>query len=217
MKRRDLSRNWSNYNEGVVMVLAYHFIFSAYGFWLPNDPRGSWSETIRVYNLLKFGPATKVSTEASVAHIPHDRATRLQAKKALMYPPVRFTGIQARAIARGFATAAEEGEYTFRALAILPDHCHMIIDRHAQSVPHISRHLKAKATARLNAEGVHPLRKYPRADGTLPSPWTRDYWCPYIDSQDHLIAAIDYVNQNPTQCGLRAQKWKFCSIGVSNA
>jgi len=35
----------------VTMVLGYHFIFSAYGFWLPNDPRGSWSDTIRVYDL----------------------------------------------------------------------------------------------------------------------------------------------------------------------
>jgi len=26
------------------MVLAYRAILSMYGFWLPNDPRGSWSE-----------------------------------------------------------------------------------------------------------------------------------------------------------------------------
>lgn len=25
------------------MVIGYHVIFSTYGFWLPNDPRGSWS------------------------------------------------------------------------------------------------------------------------------------------------------------------------------
>jgi hypothetical protein len=52
------------------MVLGYHIILSAYGFWLPNDPRGSWSETIRVYELLQFGPATKVKTTRSVAHTP---------------------------------------------------------------------------------------------------------------------------------------------------
>ena len=39
------------------MVLGYHIILSAYGFWLPNDPRGSWSDTIRVYELLRFGSA----------------------------------------------------------------------------------------------------------------------------------------------------------------
>ena len=29
------------------MVLAYHLIFTLYGWWLPNDPRGSSSHTIR--------------------------------------------------------------------------------------------------------------------------------------------------------------------------
>jgi len=23
-------------------IIAYHIVFGAYGFWLPNDPRGSW-------------------------------------------------------------------------------------------------------------------------------------------------------------------------------
>ena len=43
-------------------VLAYHAIFTAYGFWLPNDPRGSWSSYVRSWELflaggneLKFG------------------------------------------------------------------------------------------------------------------------------------------------------------------
>lgn len=37
---------------------------------------------------------------------PHDVALRHQANQALRYKPVRFTGEQARAIARGFAIAA---------------------------------------------------------------------------------------------------------------
>jgi REP element-mobilizing transposase RayT len=194
------------------MVLAYHFIFSAYGFWLPNDPRGSWSDTVRVFDLLKFGPATKVNTTRSVAHVPHDRAKRMEAKKALKYPPVRFSGLQARAIARGFWLAAKEGNYIFRALAILPDHCHMVIERHLASIDHIARHLKAKATARLGAEGMHPLAAYPRADGTIPSPWSRNYWCPFIDSAEHLESAIGYVQRNPTRAGFNAQQWAVCEL-----
>src|SRR5690606_29648276 len=124
--------------------------------------------------------------------------------------PVRFTGLQARAIARGFTTAGKEGGYVFRALAILPDHCHMVIERHANSIDHIAKHLKAKATARLNVEGIHPLQAYPRADRTTPSPWSRNYWCPYIDSDEHRQAAIRYVEQNPTRAGLPAQRWSIC-------
>jgi hypothetical protein len=28
------------------MVIGYHIILGAYGFWLPNDPRGSWSNEV---------------------------------------------------------------------------------------------------------------------------------------------------------------------------
>jgi hypothetical protein len=29
------------------LVIAYHLMWTAYGWWLPNDPRGSSSHTIR--------------------------------------------------------------------------------------------------------------------------------------------------------------------------
>lgn len=189
------------------MVLGYHFIFSAYGFWLPNDPRGSWSETIRVYELLQFGPATKVETTESVAHVRHDRGLRLKAKEALRYKPVRFTGIQARAIARGFGIAADEASYAIHALAILPDHAHVVLGAHAHHVDRIAAHMKAKATIQLNREGLHPLAEHPRTDGTLPSPWARNYWCPFIDSVEYLDQAIRYVERNPIRSGLKAQRW----------
>ena len=54
------------------MILATHAIFSAYGFWLPNDPRGSWSTFVASWELFKYGPATTVSTRRSIAHQPHD-------------------------------------------------------------------------------------------------------------------------------------------------
>jgi hypothetical protein len=52
--------------ESRSMVLAYHVIFTAYGFWLPNDPRGSWSEWVGSWELLKFGRATKTDTRRAV-------------------------------------------------------------------------------------------------------------------------------------------------------
>lgn len=94
------------------MVLGYHLILTAYGFWLPNEPRGSWSDFVRSWALLKFGPATKTTDRRSVARKPHDRAKRLEAKNALVRNPVEFTGLHARAISRGFGdyhpTAAGE-------------------------------------------------------------------------------------------------------------
>ena len=55
---------------------AFHLIISAYGFWLPNDPRGSWSDFVGSWELYKFGPATKTTETRSLAHDPHDVALR---------------------------------------------------------------------------------------------------------------------------------------------
>jgi hypothetical protein len=43
------------------MVRWYHLIISAYGFWLPSDPRGSWSEFVGAWELLKFGGPTRAA------------------------------------------------------------------------------------------------------------------------------------------------------------
>ena len=65
------------------MVRWYHLVMTAYGFWLPNDPRGSWSEFVRAWEPQRFGPATKTRERRSHAHDPHDRARRLEAKEYL--------------------------------------------------------------------------------------------------------------------------------------
>ncbi len=88
------------------MVVAYHLIFGAYGFWLPNDPRGSWSEFVWAWELRRFGEATKVGVRRSVAGRPHDYVLRQEAKGSLAYAPVKFEGEQAVSIGRGFARAA---------------------------------------------------------------------------------------------------------------
>jgi REP element-mobilizing transposase RayT len=191
------------------VILGYHFIFSAYGFWLPNDPRGSWSDTIRQLDLLQFGPATKVTTARNLAHDEHDRTLRFQAKRALLHKPVRFTGIQARAIYRGFLVAQEEAGYEVCALSIMPDHVHLVMHAHPRGADLIARHLKSKATRQLTREGLHPFAQDTRKDGTHPSSWARKHWCPFIDTREYFERAIEYVRQNPIRAGLREQSWNL--------
>jgi hypothetical protein len=73
------------------MVYASHVIFCAYGFWLPNDPRGSWSDFVGSWELYRYGAATKVDTRESLAAAEHNRRERLAAKTALKYPAVTFS------------------------------------------------------------------------------------------------------------------------------
>jgi hypothetical protein len=130
---------------------------TAYGFWLPNDPRGSWSEFVGAWELYKFGAATKTSEKRSLAHDPHDKAQRLAAKKALKYPPVRFDVQQRALIAEGFAKAVREGGYAIHALCIGHDHSHAIVARHERTIERIAQHLKSKATMALTQAGAHLL------------------------------------------------------------
>ena len=190
-------------------IRAYHAIITAYGFWLPNDPRGSWSDWIRQWELLPWGDATKVTTRRSLASRPHDQQLRQQAKTALRFPPVLFTGEQARAIARGFKRAVEESGYVVHACSILPKHAHLVIARHQHRAEQIIGHLKGRATHQLLAEGIHPLADCHESDGSIPSPWARKSWPVFLHTDQEILAAIAYVENNPPKEEKPKQRWSF--------
>jgi REP element-mobilizing transposase RayT len=191
------------------MVHAYHVIFSTYGFWLPNDPRGSWSDFVGAWELLRFGNATKTTERRSLAWDPHDVALRLAAKQSLKYPPVEFTGLQARAVGRGFHQFAKTNGLTIWACAILPQHVHMVIARHHYPVEQIVNLLKGDATRQLKKENLHPLAQYQPAEGKLPKCWGRGEWKVFIDNEPQIRAAIRYVEQNPLKENKPLQRWPF--------
>lgn len=189
-------------------MLAAHIILTTYGFWLPNDPRGSWSDFVAAWELLKYGKATKVTTRNSVAHVPHNQQLRREAKKALKFRPVFLNGLQARAVARGFARAIQEGNYPVYACSILDDHVHLVVGPHERMYEQIVSHFRSRATTQLRNEGIHPLEAY-GADGRVPSFWGEGFWKVYCYERAHVGNAIDYVNRNPLREGKRAQNWSF--------
>jgi REP element-mobilizing transposase RayT len=191
-------------------VLGYHTIFTAYGFWLPNDPRGSWSEFVHSWEIfLAGGPATKVTARRPVAGRRHDVKARLLVKEALTYPPVVFDGHQALSIARGFKRMIDKADHKVYVCSILPEHVHMVLGRYRYHVETMVRLLKAEATTELIHDGRHPLAQYPFADGSLPSPLARKRWKVYLDSEDDIARAIRCVEENPVKDGKRPQQWSF--------
>jgi REP element-mobilizing transposase RayT len=192
------------------MVRGYHIIFSTYGFWLPNDPRGSRSDWVRAPAIRQFGPATKAQTRRSLAHEPHDPVVRQLAKRSLKYPPVVFDGRQARGVARGFARAIEIGGYVIHACAILPEHVHLVVARHALPIERIIAHLKKEATMRLFAEGIQPLEAFRKGDRPPPSPWSQKKgWLVYLNDDAEIRQRIEYVEKNPLKEGKKRQEWWF--------
>ena len=182
-------------------VLAYHVIFGAYGFWLPNDPRGSWSVFVASWELFRFGKATKTEARRSVAKAAHDGRLREEAKRALKYPAVRFSGRQALAVAHGFARARTEGGYRVHACSILPDQVHMVIGWHDRAVGRMVGHFKARATQALAEEGLW------RADGR--PVWAKRGWKVFLNGPEDVHRAIAYVEANPEREGKRRQRWSF--------
>lgn len=191
-------------------VRGYHLILSAYGFWLPNDPRGSWSTFVRSWELARYGEATKVDHHRSVARRPHDVERRRAAKRALRYPPVRFSGKQARAITRGFAQQARTSDYIIYACAILHDHAHLVVARRRYPIEQIANLLKGAATRQLVAERLHPLDDGASANArSRPSPWASKQWKCFLFDDHDMHRAVRYVERNPLKEGMRAQRWRF--------
>ena len=195
------------YNPNV--VLASHIIFTAYGFWLPNDPRGSWSDFVRNWEIYWFGGPTKPNEQRPPPLDEQDDILRLVQKTALRYPPAEFDGVQARAVARGVARAVEESKYEVYAFTSMQSHAHAVVGRHDNPAERIISHLKARGTQQLIAEGIHPLAKYQKPDGEIPRCWARRGWKVFLDSVDDIERAISYVEDNPVKEGKRRQNWTF--------
>jgi REP element-mobilizing transposase RayT len=138
----------------------------------------------------RYGKATKTTATRSVAGAPHDRGLRLAAKRSLKRPAVKFNGVQARAIGRGFGEYAKRAGLSVLACAILPDHMHLVLAAHRLAPKQLVIQLKGAATQRLIDEGIHPFRKLPTEKGRAPKCFARGEWKVYIDAEDDVRAAI---------------------------
>jgi REP element-mobilizing transposase RayT len=191
------------------MVRAYHVIFGMYGFWLPNDPRGSWSDYVWSWELLRFGPATKTMETRSLAYQQHDRWLRLKAKEALKYPPVILNGIQARTVGEGFAEYLRRSKIDVWACAILPDHAHLVVGRFRLKIESVVNQLKGAATRALVEKNLHPLGHIRLPNGRPPKCFARGLWAPFLETDDEIVRSIGYVDGNPEKEGKPRQNWSF--------
>jgi len=174
------------------MVIGYHLILSMYGFWLPNDPRGSWSDFVRSWELFRAGgQATKTNTRRSVAGAGHNVARRHAGKAALARPPVVLSGAQAP-----FAA----GE-----CAILPRHTHLLIAGPPYPAEQAANLLKGAATRELVRTDLHPFVPI----RPLPPMWAAKQWICYLNDRRDIERCAEYIRQNPMKENLPPQRWNF--------
>ncbi|WP_244952264.1 transposase [Roseimaritima ulvae] len=138
-----------------------------------------------------------------------ERAQRELARAALLYPPVRLTGLQALSIAKGFATAAAKNGYSIWACSIMPEHVHLVIGRHTYKVEQLANLLKGAATRQLNEDHRHPLAECAKPGQRPPCMWASRQWKVYLDREEAIENAIAYVLDNPIKEGKQPQRWSW--------
>jgi REP element-mobilizing transposase RayT len=191
------------------MIVGYHVIFGAYGFWLPNDPRGSWSEFVGSYELYRAGGrTTKTPGTCPLPTAPHDHEHRLATKLQLQRPPISLAAEQVQSIGLGFETYVRLSGLAVWACAVMPEHVHLVTGCFRFAVEKVAIRLKAAATQRLIADGVHPFQHLKLPDKPPPKCFAEGEWKVFLAPED-VEPAIHYVEQNPVKAGLPPQTWPF--------
>ncbi len=175
------------------MIIAYHAIFTTYGTWLPNDPRGSYSKEI-YSNQLKALGRIKYGRQNAVP--PKNLLIRFWtgATPRLSRPPFFIDDDTRPIVAAGFRTVVQRLSIEVAACAVMNNHVHVLVLRSKYRIEYIVNQLKGGATQALKLKHT---------------PWTRGCWKLFITDSESLLAAADYIRANPTCAGLTAQSWDF--------
>ena len=182
------------------LVIAYHLIWTAYGWWLPNDPRGSGSNVVRNDILAELGDLhhgrKRVQPPASEVRRFYDRAAAL-----LRHPLLTFDAPATCTIGAAFGEVMAEQRYTCYACAIMPGHVHALLRKHKHDAEEMIEHLKANSRARLQAAGCRTT-EHPTWSGG-------GGWKVFLDHPDEVRRTIRYIENNPLPLRLPPQRWRF--------
>jgi REP element-mobilizing transposase RayT len=182
------------------LVIAYHLIWTAYGWWLPNDPRGSGSKEIACDLIAELGELhfgrKQVQPNGKIVREFYEVAATI-----LKYPLLTFDEPARLVIGQAFAEIMEECNYTCYACAIMPDHIHILIRKHKDTVEEMAKKLKDRSRLHLDMTG--------HRDGKHPT-WTGgDGWSVFLDHPKDVRRTIPYIERNPEKIGLPKQGWPF--------
>jgi REP element-mobilizing transposase RayT len=180
-------------------VIAYHLVWTAYGTWLPNDPRGSGSKQVASPILAQVGEL-HYGRKKSQPRFNTVREFYERADPLLKFDVIRFDQRQTEIVAESFADVISAQHYTCYACAILPDHVHVVIRKHRDRAEEMISHLQETSRLRLSSERLLP-RDHPV--------WTGGGWKSFLDSPTAVAAAVRYVERNPVKAELGAQEWPF--------
>src|ERR1700687_3543776 len=184
------------------MVAAYHLIWTAYGWWLPNDPRGSSSHEIRQDILKSLGELhhgrKKVQPASADIRKFYD-AARVLLKHELR----KFSASEIVLLSESFANTIKVRHYTCYACAIMPDHIHMLIRKHRDSAEDMILQIQSASRVALQESGHfsidHPV-------------WGGPGWKVFLNSREDIARTVHYVEDNPIKTFQPPQSWPFVRV-----
>ncbi len=181
------------------IVIAHHLIWTAYGWWLPNDPRGSSSHAIRNDILSELGQLHlgRKKVQPASADI---REFYKSAQSWLRHELLMFDHQAVSGIASAFAEVIVEQKYTCYACAIMPDHMHLLIRKHKHTAEQMSAHFQDFSRLRLRETKLRPV------DHPV---WGGPGWKVFLDHPDDIGRTMRYIEDNPRKMRLPAQCWPF--------
>lgn len=185
--------------SGKPIVIAHHIMWTLYGWWLPNDLRGSTSSVIRNDILAELGNLHHGRKTAQP--IGKDiRAFYQQAADLLQHPLLSFSPDVFPAVADTVGKAIAECGYTCYACAIMPDHVHLLIRKHRDLAETMIERIQSLSRKRLVELGIR--------EAAHPT-WTRGGWKVFLDHPEEVTRTIRYIDGNPTKMRLAQQRWSF--------
>lgn len=182
------------------MVIAYHLVWTAYGWWLPNDPRGSGSRTVNSDVIAELGELhfgrKKVQPAGREVRKFYQRAAQV-----LRYPLLSFDEAARAAVAAAFGEVIAAERYTCYACAVMPDHVHILIRKHRHRsedmIENLQRHSRLRLSEQCFRAPDHPT-------------WTAGAGRHvFLDHPDEVRRTIRYIEQNPVKLRLPSQSWPF--------
>ena len=183
------------------MVAGYHLIWTAYGWWLPNDPRGSTSHVIRSATVAGLGDLHRgrksIQPAGNVVRGFYDAAGDV-----LRRPLLELTAPEIAVVGEAFGEVARQRNYTCYGCAIMPDHVHLLIRKHRDQAEMMIAHFQGASRiavlAKLQAgrDAEHPV-------------WGGPGWKVFLNTREDMARVVKYIRDNPRKAGRPEQHWPF--------
>ncbi|MFA5864163.1 MAG: hypothetical protein WC975_05690 [Phycisphaerae bacterium] len=181
------------------LVLAHHLIFTGYGHWIANDPRGSESVELREKKFEDLGP---IHPGRKRIQPPRGQVKEFykQANPRMEFEPFWFDQGMRNDIANAFSRVIRKRKYTVWGCAILSNHVHLCVRRHRDNGQTMWKILAGEVREEINHwNGIspnHPL-------------WSQRVYVIYLHTPDDIRRVVGYIQNNPIKERLEKQEWEF--------